>query len=366
MWQHPLIKYLFLAGAIAACTKDETRKEPQGAPPPPPPTASGATKTNVCAGGGGEVKDPASQAFFARTAGGFCIDPEGEVQTFGDKAKLDLGAVCTNAFDGECEVYKRFGLRRVVGLRYVDGSGSPASVEVYLSQFQDAAGAYGMFTKRVVADADPLAASTKPLTGDFTAAIGKSNAYLCRGPYLLELTYVTEDTKVTADQIAKASTGATTAIAKAIGEKLPGENSPAVVKLLPSANLIPLGVSFLPKDAFGLSGLGQVAVGYYKEGEKRYRLVAIQRDDAEQAKEAMKALRKPGSVPVKEAGEEGLLVTLQEGSDKAKVDYLFARKGGTLFGIADEEFVAKDEKGKLSKEEKLAKLKVLVSEKSKK
>ena len=35
--------------------------------------------------------------------------------------------VCTSAFDGECEVYKRFGLDRVVVLRYVDGAARPTA-----------------------------------------------------------------------------------------------------------------------------------------------------------------------------------------------------------------------------------------------
>jgi hypothetical protein len=74
-----------------------------------------------------------------------------------------MDEVCTTAFDGECEVYKRFGLDRVVVLRYVDGSGAPNSVEVNLSRFKTVDGAYAMFTKRVVADGDPARASVRPL-----------------------------------------------------------------------------------------------------------------------------------------------------------------------------------------------------------
>ena len=69
-----------------------------------------------------------------------------------------MDEVCTTAFDGECEVYKRFGLDRVVVLRYVDGTGAPNSVEVNLSRFTTSDGAYAMFTKRVVADGDPARA----------------------------------------------------------------------------------------------------------------------------------------------------------------------------------------------------------------
>jgi len=41
-----------------------------------------------------------------------------------------------SSFDGECEVYKSYGLRRVVTpCRYIDGKGSPGAVNVNLSRF---------------------------------------------------------------------------------------------------------------------------------------------------------------------------------------------------------------------------------------
>ena len=110
-----------------------------------------------------------------------------------------MDEVCTTAFDGECEVYKRFGLDRVVVLRYVDGTGAPNSVEVNLSRFSTSDGAYAMFTKRVVADGDPARATVKPAASGPSGATSSSNAYVWRGSYLVELTFVTEDTKMTPD-----------------------------------------------------------------------------------------------------------------------------------------------------------------------
>src|SRR5262245_59814819 len=129
-----------------SCDKDKDKKQ-DTPPPPPPPIASLAAKPGACASGGGTVTDTISAQWFPRTAGGYCLDPQGETKTYGEKAKLTLEDVCTMAFDGECEVYKRFGLKRVVSLRYVDGAGKGGTVEINLSQFGDVAGAYGMFTK---------------------------------------------------------------------------------------------------------------------------------------------------------------------------------------------------------------------------
>src|ERR1700674_3742332 len=109
-------------------------------------------------------------------AGGYCIDSQSEPKTYGDKGKLTMDEVCTTAFDGECEVYKRFGLDRVVVLRYVDGSGAPNSVEVNVSRFTTVDGAYAMFSKRVVADGDPSRASVHPLDAGGAGAMSSSNA----------------------------------------------------------------------------------------------------------------------------------------------------------------------------------------------
>ncbi|MET0793682.1 MAG: DUF6599 family protein, partial [Polyangiaceae bacterium] len=140
------VALLALLGSASSCNKDKPVE--RGAPPPP----IASSKPGACASGGGTVKDAASAAFFPRVAADYCLDPNGEARAFGENAPNSLDAVCTELFDGECEVYKSFGLRRVVTLRYIDGKGSPGAVNVNLSRFATPEGAYGFFTKRVVAD----------------------------------------------------------------------------------------------------------------------------------------------------------------------------------------------------------------------
>ncbi len=348
--------------STAACSKsDEAHDRP---PPPPPPAPSGAT-ADVCAGGGGQDTDGISAPFVPRTVGGYCLDPQSEPKSYGDKGKLSMDEVCTTAFDGECEVYKRFGLDRVVVLRYVDGSGAPNSVEVNVSRFTTIDGAYAMFTKRVVADGDPARASVKPLEAGAAAATSSSNAYVWRGNYLGELTFVTEDTKMTPEGMAKANDQSTAPIAKAIGARLPGPLSPPPsAALLPTASRLPLGVAYYPKDALGLTAIGPLAVGYYKDGEKRWRDVSIVKNDVEAAKEVSRAFHlKPGAQSIKNVGDEAVQFTVQEGADRAKAEYLVARKGALVLAVGDEELVlepgAPNEKTaplKLTRDEKLQKL----------
>jgi hypothetical protein len=273
--------------------------------------------------------------------------------------------VCTTAFDGECEVYKRFELDRVVTLRYVDGTGAPNSVEVVLSRFKTADGAYAMFTKRVIADGDPARATVKPLQAGAAGAMSSSNAYVWRGSYLVELTFVTEDTKMTPEAMASANERSTGAIAKDIGAKLPGTPSlPPSAAALPATSRIQLGVAYYPKNALGISGIGPVAVGYYQAGDKRWRQVAIVRADADASKEAFRAFKlRTGSAPVRGVGDEAIQVTIQEAPDRAKAEYVVARKGTLVASVGDEELVLdpgtpadKLAPFRLTHEEKIAKL----------
>ncbi len=349
------------AAGDAAC--DKGRSDTASDPPPPAPAPS--ARADMCAEGGGKDTDLLSASFVPRVVGGYCLDPQGDAKTYGDKGKFSMDEVCTTAFDGECDVYKRFGLDRLVVLRYVDGSGAPNSVEVNLSRFKTADGAYAMFSGRVVAEADPVRATVKPLEAGAEGATSSSNAYVWRGQYLAELTFVTEDTKMTPATMARANEQSTGAIAKDIGGRLPGSlGALPAVAALPGASRIPLGVAYYPKDALGLSSIGPVAVGYYKDGDKRWRDVAIVRADSEGAKEVFRALKlRPGGLPLKGIGDEAVQLVVQEAPDRAKAEYVISRKGSLVAGVGDEELVLspltpseKQVALRLTRDEKLQKL----------
>jgi hypothetical protein len=357
---------LLLLLAVAACNKGDESKSERQPPPAAPPSASvAAPASDLCAEGGGVNTDAVSAALIPRVVGHYCLDPQGEPKTYGAQGKMSMDEVCTTAFDGECEVYKRFGLDRVVALRYVDGTGAPNSVEVNLSRFATSDGAYAMFTKRVVADGDPAAATVKPAPFGAVGATSSSNAYVWRGSYLVELTFVTEDTKMTPEQMAAQNATATGAIAREIGNRLPGPTDlPPAAAALPEPMRLPLGIAYHPKEALGISGVGPAAVGYYKDGDKRWRDLAVVRTDVEGAKEVFRAFKlKPGALPVKGVGDEAVQVVVQEAPDRAKAEYIVARRGTLVAAVGDEELVLdpstpndKQASLKLTRDEKLARL----------
>jgi len=369
--RRPFTAFVLLATLFAflGCDKDKGNETPGAAPPPPP--ASATAKAGACAGGGGTDSDAMSAPFFPRIvkAGSidYCLDPQGEVRAFGEKAKLTLEDVCTSAVDGECEVYKRYGLKRFVSLRYIDGSGAGGSVEIYLSQYNDAAGAYGMFTKRVVADGDPADPSApRYLDAGGAGAIGTGRAYAWRGDELAELQYINENESPA--QLAKSSEAVLGPLAKQIGAKIPGAlDKPPSVAALPVAHLVgPNALTFFPKDALGITGAGAGGVGYYKDGDRRYRLLAIQKADADQAKDVMKTFKAHAGSTVVPAGpgDESLHVVLQPTPDSPKVEWLVTRKGSLVAGAGDEETLIHpteppdaQAKVRLTKDEATAKLK---------
>jgi hypothetical protein len=306
------------------------------------------------------VGDAVSAPFFPKVAGDYCVDPHGETRTYGEKGKLSMDEVCTTAFDGECEVYKRFGLIRTVALRYVDGAGGDGSVEIYLSQFKADDGAYGMYTKRVVADADPAEPSApRALAAGGSGALGTGRAYVWKGPYLLELQYNNE--QESPEKLAQSSEKILSNLGKEIGRRLAGTaDLPKAAAALRGDHRLPNGISFVLAEPLGVPKLGPAALGFYKDGEKRYRGLSLVRDDVAVAKGQFQVLRsRPGALPVAGVGEEAVHVILQESPDRPKAEYVVARQGTQLLGVGDEDFATSgqglDAGARLSKDEKIAK-----------
>ena len=73
---------LLLLSACSACKDD---KRGGGDPPPPPPPIASMAKPGACAGGGGELTDAVSAPFLPKSVSGYCVDPQGEVKTYGEK-----------------------------------------------------------------------------------------------------------------------------------------------------------------------------------------------------------------------------------------------------------------------------------------
>jgi hypothetical protein len=341
----------------AGCSSKE--EEPRRAPPPPPAAKS---KPGACSEGGGKIADAETAPLFPQSLEGFCLDPHGGAKSFGEGAALPIEKIC-DVFDGECEIYRGFNIRKLVEARYVDDKGSPATINVYLSKFSTTEGAYAMFTKRVVGDGDPADDSTpKPIAGGGAAALGLGNAYLWRGLYLAELTYNDEASAEAA--IKAASDKLLPKLVAAMGEKMPGETQPPGAAALPKEDLLPLGQRYVTKDLLGVDGVGAGLLGYYKSGGKRYRVAALVRGDADQAKDTINTFAKLEGAAKEKYVADGAVRFMRKEGESPPIEWVFAYKGSTVLGIGDEMRVLKagttaEEHAKVSltKDEKIEKLK---------
>lgn len=357
---------------LAACSKNDPPKpDPtpgraaataRGTPPPP---ADSAGKPGACKGGGGEVKDPVSAAFFPRVVGAFCVNPEGETQAYGEKASGPIQGIC-KMFDGGCELYISHQVKRTVSLDYVDGGGGGATVNAILSQFASTDHAYAMYTYRITSGEDPARPDMpKKAEVGAPAAMGTGSLYAFKGPYLLELSYVNSEESGDEKKLRASSEKTLPGIAKGILEKLPGAATPpAGVALLPTEHQLPLGVTYSLSKVLGVEGTGHGTIGYYRDGDRRYRVLVVTKDDPEQAKDVLKSFSKlKGSQEEKGVGEGAVRAMIQEQSDDPKGEWIVARKGKLVVGVGDDPFALKGgdaTKVSLPKDDKTKRLKSIL------
>jgi len=298
---------------------------------------------------------------FAERVGEFTLDRLAPPLLYGEQGE-PLERACERVLGPGCRSDEHAWLERVETLRYLSDSSRTRSVEGVLSRFNDLASAYAHFTRLLVGDADPTELDATALDDGSLVRLG-SSLLGWRGREVLLLTLVDEDLPPDRREASAAQT--LPELARAVLSKR-GEAmaAPAAVQRLPDAERIALGVRFLLADAFGVAGLGPSARGYYQAGEKRWRVLAIARPDAESAEDVMQSLRRrPDAHPLANAPLEALELTERRLPGEPQLGWLIARRGDVVLGIGDEAHVlpefmpaAAEAMVKLSRQEKLAKL----------
>src|SRR5258708_33334632 len=121
-----------------------------------------------------------------------------------------------------------------------------------------------------------------------------------------------------------------------IGQKVPGVATlPAAAAKLPDDKMVPMGILYSPKDVLGVDGAGPGATGFYKDGDKRYRVLSVVRDDVDQAKDVIKTVSKlRGATEEKGPYDSGYHVMLQD-KDGSKLEWVVARSANNDVGNGD-------------------------------
>jgi hypothetical protein len=343
--QRAMAMVVMLSTCASGCRRDSQKGDA------PPPVAS--VSASVCSGGGGKIGDAIASKLMPTSVEPYCVDPNTETRTYGKDAKGTIEQVCTELFDGECEVYRNYGLERVVSVRYADGSGTPGTVTVNLSRFDSSTNAFGFFTKRLLGDSDPETLSTELIDAGTMAAAGSGVAYLVRGAHVAELSYSNDNEAP--DALKASAKKILPRLSKAIGDLLPGElELPLAAKMLPEKERLRLGIQFESKDILGISGVGPGAVGFYKDGGKRYRIVTMERPNDQSAQDVMKTLKRAEGASESKGPPPILSLSMRAGGDGSKVEWIFGRNGRAVIGIGDDEHRLGDRLTTVEKQSKLS------------
>ncbi len=321
----------FFVGVLSSVIGCRTKQE-VGQAPPEVIHVTPSSKLAVCSGALAEFSHVDLRGVLSPRVADFCVDPNSAPRAYGQEGEGNMEEVCTELFNGECELYKGFGLLRVTTARYVRDDGSSALVSVNVSRFGGGEGALAFFSRRVLGDQDPKSTNLRAIEGVKYAALGTGVAYAQSGPLVVELVYVNEDEAP--------------AVIRSVSERLLPEflkvlatretTLPPAVALLPEAHRLPFGVVMEPKDAFGVSGLGAAAIGHYDDRGKRYRVTVSASIDEAAAKDVYAGARRlPGQHTLKEAPFEAFEVR-QVDTDGQVVWWLIGKQGGRVVAVSDE------------------------------
>ncbi len=386
-----LTTFALLVPLAVAC-KGAPGSDGKGTPPPPAVTASAsgsAATKGACDAAASGIDDPKLAALLPAQAAGFCAQKAG-VESYGEGTRKKVEDI-TDVIDGGGDIYVHsYFAKRWDRLKYHDQQRPKAEVEVTLSGYDRPENAYGFFAERAVSDADPdpevmKKQQRRPLQSiavGGVGALGKGHALLWRDKYLVELDYIDDD--AAPDELVAAADQALPKIVQAIDAKIGGSTQlPLDVTILPSEveGRVPFGVEYVPpryarpqgkSQGLSLAIPGGWASAFVASGGKRWRVIAVTRDDKEAAKDALGAFRKfEGAVPLKDVGDEAVYFTFPAngtGPGAQKAEGVAGRDGGVVIAVLDEELALGDPavKGanpRLSKDEKIARLKVLLATK---
>ncbi len=368
-----VLTVLPLTVSLIGCNPDkkpDRGPEPPGAShrgAPPPPAAS--AKGSACASGGGEVKDPVSAPYFPKTVAGYCVNPDGTTLAFGQRTSKPISGIC-DIYDGGCKMYEDGKVLRAVRVDYIDGGGGEGMITVDLLEFPSPDHARAIYSKLVTNDEDPSRDDMprKVAVGGADGALGTGSLRFVKGAHLVDISYVNTHESGDVTKLRASADKLLPVVAQALFAKLPeGGKPPAALALLPGEHAIPLGVTFTLDKALGASGTGPSAIGHYKDGDKRWRVLAIAKADTDQAKDVLKSFAKlRGATDEKGVGEGAVRFTFVEKEGDPKAEWIVARKGATVLGLGDESFAlqagesqADHDKVSLSREDKQKRLRAL-------
>ena len=271
-----------------------------------------------------------------RSLGAFCLDAYSRVRAFGRDAVEPIERGCEQVLGLDCGDGQAQGLEHLAALRYTDVGGGSAALDVVAARFASSDAAYAYFGDRLLGDADPAELRAQPIDAPGLAVRTGQLASGWRGRYVVTLYYV--DTAAPSAALERAAAASLPSLARRLQLALPAADAlPLAVQRLPEEHRLPLGARLRLGDARGVIGAGAGAIGHYRDGDKRWRVLSIVRPDVDSARDVFGTLaRSPSARPLVNAPLGAIALTERRLSTEPNVTWVVGQRHEVIYGVGDE------------------------------
>lgn len=271
-----------------------------------------------------------------RSLGAFCLDSYARVRAFGAGAPQPLERGCEQVLALACGDGRAEGLEHLAAFRYTDAGGGSAALDVSAARFGTADAAYAFFTERLLGDGDPAELDAQLIDAPGVAVRLGRRVSGWLGRYVVTLSLV--DTAAASREL----DGAAAASLPGLGRRLmlalpPAPALPIAVQKLPAEHRLPLGTRLVLGDVLGVSGMGAGAIGHYRDGDKRWRVLAVVRADSDSAHDVFGTLaRSPSARALFDAPLGALAFTERRLPSEPNVTWVVGQRHEVIYGVGDE------------------------------
>lgn len=270
-----------------------------------------------------------------RSLGAFCLDAYSRVRAFGSDAPQPLERACEQVLGLGCGDGHAQGLEHVAAFRYTDASGGSAALDVVAARFGTADAAYAHFTDRLLGEGDPAELRAQPIDAPGLAVRAGQLASGWLGRYVVSLSYV--DTAAPSTELEREAAASLPGLARRLLLTLPQASSPPLaVQRLPTEHRLPLGTRFVLGDVLGVAGAGAGAIGYFQDGDKRWRVLSVVRADDDSARDVFSTLARSPSARLLIAPPGSIAFTERRLPTEPNVTWVVGQRHEVIYGVGDE------------------------------
>jgi uncharacterized protein DUF6599 len=271
-----------------------------------------------------------------RSLGAFCLDAYSRVRSFGAGAPQPLERGCEQVLALGCGDGHAEGLEHLAAFRYTDAGGGSSALEISAAHFGTADAAYAFFTERLLGDGDPAELDAQRIDAPGLTVRSGRSASGWLGRYVVTLSLV--DAAAPSGELDRSAAASLPGLARRLMLALPPEPAlPVAVQKLPTEHRLPLGTRLVLGDVLGVPGMGAGAIGHYRDGDKRWRVLAVVRADSDSAHDVFGTLaRSPSARPLLSAPLGALAFTERRLSTEPNVTWVVGQRHEVIYGVGDE------------------------------